>query len=92
MFLDTPSADPPVLSLTNDVHPTPPPVPPRPDKNLVRERLLKNDSKENNDEKKENTNKQNSGKPDICEISLQQQAKSRCIPVRQFVLFFLVLL
>jgi len=80
----------------------PPPVPPRPNKDLIRERLLHTDVKENLigiesiDEKKENryinfltyshiyiillfSVPLNSGKPDVCEISIKNQ---RVIPVR----------
>jgi hypothetical protein len=66
----------------------PPPVPPRPNKDLIQERLLHTNVKKNIneiesiDEKKENSMPLNSGKPDICEISLQQQVNARAIPVR----------
>ncbi|CAF1118061.1 unnamed protein product [Rotaria sordida] len=64
----------------------PPPVPPRPNKDLIRERLLSIDIKKNSneiesiDEKKENNIPLRSEKPDICEISYQQQAYTRFIP------------
>ncbi|CAF4803085.1 unnamed protein product, partial [Rotaria sp. Silwood2] len=49
----------------NNINIVPPPVPPRPNKDLIRERLFK---------------PLNSEKPDICEISHSQQTHARLIP------------
>ncbi|CAF4559931.1 unnamed protein product, partial [Rotaria socialis] len=54
-----------------NMKPTPPPVPPRPNKNLIRERLV---DLELIDDKKENNLPLSSRKPDICEIPAQHQA------------------
>ncbi|CAF1377711.1 unnamed protein product [Rotaria sp. Silwood1] len=74
----------------NNINIVPPPVPPRPNKDLIRERLFSVDIKKNLneiefiDKKKENNIPLNSEKPDIREISHSQQAHTRLIPVRKF--------
>jgi hypothetical protein len=75
--------------------PTPPPVPPRPDKALIRERLLQADAKKDVSVTNENIESSvsstpiildstplNSAQPDVCEVPLQQHAHSSTIPVR----------
>ncbi|CAF0972774.1 unnamed protein product [Adineta steineri] len=65
---------------------TPPPVPPRPNKDLIRERLSHTDTtktfnkSESIDEKKENSIPVSNGRPDICEVSVQNQSNPRSIP------------
>lgn len=74
---------------------TPPPVPPRPDKALILERLLQADAKRDLPKSKENRESSvpstpmilastplNSAQPDVCEVPLQQHAISSTIPVR----------